>query len=172
MPADQRIDVQHLEDNFHSVVVHYGFMGAAQYSAGPRYLYRAAAELQNDGHFIFRRPVFDRAGKPVEMTLDQGEAVRPHASQRARRDRILLDSAEPRDRARRSDRDLSEVRTRRPFNDISTPTVRLSLYSCYQSNGRLAPKADLRAKVSSPEAVCDIPALLGNAAKTLGVQLY
>jgi KUP system potassium uptake protein len=24
--ADQRIDVQHLEDNFHSIVVHYGFM--------------------------------------------------------------------------------------------------------------------------------------------------
>jgi hypothetical protein len=107
--ATPEVATVHLMDNFHSMVVHYGFMDQPDI---PQLLdARGSQQMQFDltDTSLFRRPDDDCCGCGIAMEPDQHQLVQGDAPQRLAGDRILPHPAQPRDRARRPSKNLSGI---------------------------------------------------------------
>jgi KUP system potassium uptake protein len=105
---EQRIEVQHLNDDFHSVVVHYGFMEQPDI---PHVLESCAAQqlsfnMMDTSFFVGRLTI-------VPTSLSRWHRIKVKLFVLMHRNALAATeffySAEPGDRARRSDRDVSNA---------------------------------------------------------------
>ena len=72
VPPEQRIEVAHLGDNFHSIVVRYGFMEQPDIPRGARASAAQGSSLQHDGYVVLRRTGDDRGRQALSTSVRSG----------------------------------------------------------------------------------------------------
>ncbi len=109
---DQRLEIRHLDKNFHTITLHYGFMEQPNIPRALAQCRDHAFPVQAAGDVVLRRAREDRRQQKDALLALAQRPVHPDVEHHARRDRVLPHPAQPRHRAGRADRDLAQPRRR------------------------------------------------------------